>query len=105
MMPYTMAIFPNEKISVPEIGDYFVVTEVVYPVTDIHEGECTHIELSQDESIITENKRLCEACIRLAHARRTKWATSDSSNEPYIVFLDDVELAKAVLKNISDSTR
>ncbi|MFA5401781.1 MAG: hypothetical protein WC359_15120 [Dehalococcoidia bacterium] len=38
-MPYTITIYPDEKLATPHIGQLFVVTEVG-DATDMHWGAC-----------------------------------------------------------------
>ena len=48
-MPYTMMIFPDEKIEIPKVGQRFKVTDVVKDIIDFHWGKGTHIELQLEE--------------------------------------------------------
>lgn len=43
-MPYSMAIYSNEKIEMPKVGQLFIVKSL-HDVRDFHWGMCVSIEL------------------------------------------------------------
>ena len=47
-MPYTMMIYPDEKVEIPKVGQRFKVTNI-YRAIDLHWGEGTCIELQLEE--------------------------------------------------------
>ena len=48
-MPYSMAIYPDEKRPVPSVGDLFKAVEVHDNVLDFHWGRCVSIRLEPVE--------------------------------------------------------
>ena len=47
-MPYTMMIYPDEKVEIPKVGQRFKVTTVC-DVVDFHWGGGIYIELQPEE--------------------------------------------------------
>lgn len=46
-MPYTMMIYPDEKLEIPKEGDIFIVTKVTGDIIDLHWGRGTYIKLER----------------------------------------------------------